>query len=61
MSNDSATATQTILANAAELGAGIILNVVGNDISDSINNTPVGVTMLNNILQARFQKSLNLS
>jgi hypothetical protein len=53
--------SQVVLTNAAELAVGIILNVVGNDVADNINGTRVGSTMLNNIIQARFQHSLNLN
>ena len=53
--------SQVTLANAAELVTAIILNVVGNDVSDSINGVRVGSAMLTNITCARIQKSLNLS
>lgn len=53
--------SQVTLANAAELVTAVILNVAGNDISDSINGTRVGSAMLTNIACARIQKSLNLS
>ena len=48
------------LANASELAVSIILNVVGNDISDSINGAQLSSIALNTIVQARFNKSLNL-
>ena len=47
--------SQVVLANAAELAVAVILNVVGNDVSDSINGKPVGMGILNSIIQARFQ------
>lgn len=53
--------TQVTLANAAELAVSVILQVIGNDISDSINGTPIGASMLNGLAQARFQKNLNLN
>lgn len=53
--------SQVVLTNATELAVGIIFNVVGNDVADNINGTRVGATMLNNIIQARFQQSLNLN
>lgn len=50
--------TQTTLANAVELATNVLLNVAGNDISDSINGTPAGAAVISNIVQARIQKSL---
>jgi len=49
------------LANASELAVSIILNVVGGDVSDSINGAQVSSAALTNIVQARFNKSLNLN
>lgn len=61
MTNEKAETSLVTLGNAAELVTGIILNVVGNDVADSLNGSPVGVELLNNIAQARFQKELNLN
>lgn len=58
---DLAKQSQVTLANAAELTTAVILNVVGNDISDSINGTLVGGGLITNIVQARIQKSLKLN
>lgn len=51
--------TQVVLANAGELTKAIIFEVMGNDVSNSINGTQLGSKMLNSIVQARIQKSLN--
>jgi hypothetical protein len=61
MSLDTAKVTQTALANATELTTSVILAVIGNDVSDSINGTPIGKGMLTNIINARFQKNLNIN
>jgi len=51
--------TQVVLANAGELTKAIIFEVMGNDVSNSVNGTQLGSKMLNSIVQARIQKSLN--
>lgn len=56
-----ATKSQTTLTNAVELATAVILNVSGNDISDSINGTQVGASVISNIVQARIQKKLGLN
>lgn len=63
MNNQAELAKQSVttLANAAELATAVILNVVGNDVSDSIGGTRVGQAMLTNIFAARIQKSLKLA
>jgi hypothetical protein len=61
MSFETAKITQTTLANATELTTSIILAVIGNDVSDSINGTPIGKSMLTNIINVRFQKNLGLN
>jgi hypothetical protein len=51
--------TQVVLANAGELTKAIVFQVMGNDVSNSINGTQLGAKMLNSIVQARIQKTLN--
>ena len=51
--------TQVVLANAGELTKAIVFEVMGNDVSNSINGTQLGSKMLNSIVQARIQKTLN--
>ncbi len=52
--------TQKVLGNATEFATNIILNVVGNDVSDSLNGEVVGRTILNGIIQNRFARELKL-
>lgn len=53
--------SQKVLANASELATNIMLNVVGNDISDTLNGEVVGRGLLNGIIQARFTRELKLA
>lgn len=52
--------SQKTLANAAELASNIILSVVGNDVSDSLNGEVVGRQLLTGVSQARFARELKL-
>jgi len=48
------------LANAAELAAHVIIDVAGNDISNSINGSPITLSQLRNIALSRIQQKLKL-
>lgn len=52
--------TQIVLANANELIKAIVFTSMGNDVSNSIGETQLGKAMLDTIVQARIQKTLNI-
>lgn len=52
--------SQMVLANGGELAKAIIAQVMGNDVSNSINGTQLGSKMINSLVQARIQKTLNV-
>lgn len=58
---DKAKRSLVTLANASELTAQIIVNIAGNDISNSLSGSTVTLNMLRNIAQARFQSNLKLN
>lgn len=45
----------------AELVARTVIEIAGNDISDSINKTPVTPAIIGQIAAARFQAQLNVN
>lgn len=45
-----------VLANMAELVSGIVLNIAGNDISNSINGAKINKEIISNIV---YQKIVN--
>lgn len=49
------------LGNACELAARVIVEVAGNDISNSINGTNLTLDLVSKTALARFQKNLRLS
>lgn len=49
------------VANATDLGAKIILSVVGNDVSDTLNGSRVSMESLRALGQARFKRNLESS
>ena len=53
--------TTATIANAVSLVAAVALEVVGNDVSDTINGTRIGTEMLSGIVQARIKKNHNLA
>jgi hypothetical protein len=48
------------LANASELAAQVIKNISGNDISNSLNGSPITLATLRSLALARFQNILKL-
>lgn len=53
-----ATTVET-LANAVELTKAILREVVGNEISDSINNMPLTDSIYNTLIVTELRKSLS--
>jgi len=51
----------TTLANATELAAQVIINIAGNDISNTIGGSPLGMNTIRAMAQARFQDKLKLN
>lgn len=51
--------TLVILANANQLVANILRNVVGNDLADSIAGTPHTSDAVYNLTQSELQKTLS--
>jgi hypothetical protein len=49
--------TTVVLANANELVAGIMRGVVGNDVADSINGSPLTRESIFNLVQAEIQNA----
>lgn len=49
------------LSNASELIAQTVLNIAGNDISDSLSGSPLTLNMLRSIAQARIQNNLKIN
>lgn len=50
--------TLTTLANASELVASVVQEVVGNDLADTINGTPLTRTVIYNLAQSKIQSVL---
>lgn len=50
--------TLTVLANAAELVQHITRNIVGNEVADTFNGSPLTRGVLYNLAQAKFQSAL---
>ena len=49
-----------VLSNLIELVGGVVLNIAGKDIADSINNASINRSVLNNLIANRVkQKILN--
>ena len=49
------------LANATELATRVILEIAGNDISNSISGEPATMEVLNNIVLGRIQRQTRIS
>ena len=49
------------LANATELVSQIVLNIAGNDISDSLSGSTVTLNTIRSLAQARIQSNLKLN
>jgi hypothetical protein len=50
--------TVVVLGNANELAVNIIQGVMGNEIADSIGDSPVTRDVIYNMVQTEFQKKL---
>lgn len=50
--------TLTTLANGAELVNAIVQGVVGNDIADTINGSPLTRSLVYNLTQTQFQATV---
>lgn len=48
------------LANASTIVEHVVMTIVGNDISDSLNGSRLTMDSIRTIAQARFQKHLKL-
>lgn len=55
MKNANSNVTLAVLANANELVRHITQEVMGNDISNTIGNTPVTRTMIYSLVQSRIR------
>ena len=51
--------TIVTLANASELVVCVIQNIVGNEIADTINGSPLTREAVHHIAQTQFQSALN--
>lgn len=47
--------TLVTLANASDLVKSIAFEVIGNEVADTFNGTPINRAMLHNLAQAKFQ------
>ena len=61
MQINSSVSTITTLANANDLVAAIVLNVVGNDVADTINDSPLTKEVIFTMTQSHIQKDLSKS
>ncbi|BDD79558.1 hypothetical protein [Burkholderia phage FLC9] len=50
--------TVCTLGNGAELVAAIVLGVVGNDVADTINGSPLTRSTIFNLAQLKFQEAV---
>lgn len=48
-----------VLANAAELGAQVVMQIAGNDIANTVNGQTVQPAYLQGAIAARLQAALN--
>jgi hypothetical protein len=55
---DAVARSAVVLANAGELTAGIISNIAGNDISNSINGSRITSSIIQSLLMQRIHKNL---
>lgn len=46
------------VANATELTAAVVMNIIGNDVSDSLNGTRLTSDTVRTLAQARFKRVL---
>jgi len=51
--------TLATLANGAELVAAIAFEVLGNEVADTLNGSPITRSVVYNLAQTRFQASLS--
>lgn len=52
--------TIATLANATELVNAVTVEVIGNEVADTINNMPLSRSAIGHLAQASFNKSLNI-
>ncbi|EKD22585.1 MAG: hypothetical protein ACD_84C00041G0003 [uncultured bacterium] len=55
MKNRSSERTIVTLANASELVVALTRSVVGNDVADSLNGSPLSRELIHNLAQTSFQ------
>lgn len=51
--------TVVVLGNAAELVSNIVKGVMGNEVADTINGSPLTQNMLHNLTQTSLQDALS--
>jgi hypothetical protein len=59
MQTTSSVSTLTTLANANDLVAAIVMSVVGNDVADTINDSPLTKEVIFAMTQTHIQKDLS--
>lgn len=61
MQTNQSISTLVTLANANELAATIVLGVVGNDVADTINNSPLTKEIIFEMTQSQIKKTVSES
>jgi hypothetical protein len=59
MKRRESTNTLVTLANAGELVSNIAAGVLGNDVADTFNGSPLTTSVVQNIAQTQFQNALS--
>lgn len=59
MENPQSAVTLAVLANCNEIARGILQNIMGNDIANTIEGSPVTRAVLFNLTQSRIQANLS--
>lgn len=58
MSTGNIETTLKTLGNAVELATSVVQDVVGNDIADSLNGTPLTNVLIADVVESRFTAEL---
>ncbi len=59
MKNRESEQTVVVLANAGDLTLRIAQQVIGNDVADTFNGSPLNASLIQNLAQTKFQQAVS--